>query len=82
MIKFPIECLNYYYLTIRNSIELKTSRELLRLIKSWIIVLKYALYLDWIIQRSAIEQRSQSFFSQQTELPKLNQLTFYQISLV
>ena len=75
-------CRNYHYLTIGNSIGLKTSGELFRLAMSWIFGFKYALYLDWMIQRSAIELRIQSFLSKQTEMPKLTQLTFFQISLV
>ena len=82
MTKFSIGCLNYHYLTIRNSIELKTSRELLLLVKTWIIRLTYAFYLDWMIPESAIELRIQSFLLKQTDLPKLTQLIFFQISLV
>jgi len=65
--KFSSDCLNYHYLTIENSIELKTSRELLRLLKSWIIGFKYALYLDWMIQRSALQLRIQYFLSKQNK---------------
>ena len=71
MTKFSMGYLNYFYLTIKNSIELKTSSELFRLGKSWIVGFKYAIYLDWMIQRSAIKLRIQSFISKQTELPKL-----------
>jgi len=34
-----------------------------------------------MIQRSAIRLKIQSFLSKQTELPKLSQLTFFQIIL-
>ena len=55
-------CLNYHYSTIGNSIGLKTSRELFCLINSWIVRFNYVLYLDWMIQMSAIELEFDLFF--------------------
>jgi len=67
--KFSIGCLNFHYLTARNSIGLKASRELLRLVKSWIVGYSYALYQNWMIQRSAIKLKTHSFSRNKVNYP-------------